>query len=216
MAATKPYLTELLIVNEADPTKYVKIYHDGTNVRVISSSGGIDFDGALIIPDSNFETVTATDGIVASDGGETPKTVTTDHDGTDGTIAVSSGKLLIDADKLVTDETQIFTNTVTNAGATKSVVTTHDDTNGITNITSGTYLIKIAGTTVFTFAAGLLTAAQPIKVPSYDVAGAPDASTAGAGAMAYITNGNAGAATFAVSDGTNWKVVALGSTIAAA
>ena len=31
--------------------------------------------------------------------------------------------------------------------------------------------------------------------------------------MIYVTDGNAGAATVAVSDGSNWKVVALGATI---
>jgi len=34
------------------------------------------------------------------------------------------------------------------------------------------------------------------------------------GSVAYCTNGNAGAKCLAVYDGTNWKVVALGSTIA--
>lgn len=33
--------------------------------------------------------------------------------------------------------------------------------------------------------------------------------------MIWVTDGNAGAACVAVSDGTNWKVVALGATIAA-
>jgi hypothetical protein len=34
-----------------------------------------------------------------------------------------------------------------------------------------------------------------------------------AGDLAYCSNGNAGATTLAVYDGSNWKVVALGSTI---
>ena len=34
------------------------------------------------------------------------------------------------------------------------------------------------------------------------------------GDIAYCSNGNAGAKTMAVYDGTNWKVVALGATIA--
>lgn len=34
--------------------------------------------------------------------------------------------------------------------------------------------------------------------------------------MIWVTNGNAGAACVAVSDGANWKVIALGATIAAA
>ena len=35
------------------------------------------------------------------------------------------------------------------------------------------------------------------------------------GDIAYCSNGNAGAKTMAVYDGTNWKVVALGATISA-
>ena len=34
-----------------------------------------------------------------------------------------------------------------------------------------------------------------------------------AGQMIYVTDGNSGAATVAVSDGSAWKVVALGATI---
>jgi len=50
-----------------------------------------------------------------------------------------------------------------------------------------------------------------MTLKSYDVAGVPSASLAGQ--MIYVTDGNAGAATVAVSDGSAWKVVALGATI---
>ena len=50
-----------------------------------------------------------------------------------------------------------------------------------------------------------------MTLKSYDVAGVPSASPAGQ--MIYVTDGNAGAATVAVSNGSAWKVVALGSTI---
>lgn len=50
-----------------------------------------------------------------------------------------------------------------------------------------------------------------MTLKSYDVASVPSASPAGQ--MIYVTDGNAGAATVAVSDGSNWKVVALGATI---
>lgn len=33
--------------------------------------------------------------------------------------------------------------------------------------------------------------------------------------LIWVTNGNAGAACVGASDGTNWKVIALGATIAA-
>jgi len=50
-----------------------------------------------------------------------------------------------------------------------------------------------------------------ITLKTYNVAGVPSASPAGQ--MIYVTDGNAGAATVAVSDGSNWKVVALGANI---
>jgi len=50
-----------------------------------------------------------------------------------------------------------------------------------------------------------------MTLKSYALEGVPSASPAGQ--MIYVTDGNAGAATVAVSDGSNWKVVALGATI---
>lgn len=54
-----------------------------------------------------------------------------------------------------------------------------------------------------------------IKVPTYTVAGAPSAATAGAGTIIYVSNGAAGSAILAFSDGTNWKRSDTGGTIAA-
>ena len=50
-----------------------------------------------------------------------------------------------------------------------------------------------------------------MTLPSYAVSGVPSASPAGQ--LIYVTDGNSGAATIACSDGSNWKVVALGATI---
>jgi hypothetical protein len=55
-----------------------------------------------------------------------------------------------------------------------------------------------------------------IKVPTYTVASAPSASAAGAGTLVYVSNGAAGAAILAFSDGTDWKRSDTGGTIAAA
>lgn len=55
-----------------------------------------------------------------------------------------------------------------------------------------------------------------IKVPTYTVATAPSASTAGAGTIIYVTDGAAGSAIIAFSDGTDWKRSDTGATIAAA
>jgi subtilisin family serine protease len=42
------------------------------------------------------------------------------------------------------------------------------------------------------------------------------AAAANVGRVVYVTNGKAGAACAAISDGTNWKVVDIGATAAAA
>jgi hypothetical protein len=54
-----------------------------------------------------------------------------------------------------------------------------------------------------------------IKVPTYTVATAPSAVTAGAGTLIYVSNGAAGSAILAFSDGTNWKRSDTGATISA-
>jgi len=50
-----------------------------------------------------------------------------------------------------------------------------------------------------------------ITLKTYNVASVPSASPAGQ--IIFVTDGNSGAATVAVSDGSNWKVVALGANI---
>ena len=55
-----------------------------------------------------------------------------------------------------------------------------------------------------------------IVVPTYTVASAPSAATAGAGTLIYTSNGAAGSPILAFSDGTNWKRSDTGATIAAA
>ena len=56
-----------------------------------------------------------------------------------------------------------------------------------------------------------------IVVPTYTVANAPSAADAGAGTVVFVSNGAAGAAILAFSDGTNWNLRSdTGGTIAAA
>ena len=43
-----------------------------------------------------------------------------------------------------------------------------------------------------------------IKLPTYTVASAPSAASAGAGTMIYVSNGAAGDPVVAFSDGTDW------------
>lgn len=76
------------------------------------------------------------------------------------------------------------------------------------------------GTTTFSgpvnsangFVGDLTGAAQ---LPTYTVATAPSAATAGAGTIIYVSNGAAGSAILAFSDGTDWKRSDTGATIAA-
>ena len=53
---------------------------------------------------------------------------------------------------------------------------------------------------------------EPVPLASYLLAALPSA-VANPYAMVYCLNGNAGAACVAVSNGTVWKVVALGATV---
>lgn len=46
----------------------------------------------------------------------------------------------------------------------------------------------------------------------FTVATVPAASSL-PGGIIYVSNGNAGAATLAFSDGVNWKVISIGATI---
>ena len=50
-----------------------------------------------------------------------------------------------------------------------------------------------------------------IQLKVYNVAGVP--SAASGGKLIWVTDGNSGAPTVAVSDGSNWKVIAFGATI---
>jgi len=54
-----------------------------------------------------------------------------------------------------------------------------------------------------------------VKVPTYTVATAPSAATAGAGTLVYVSDGAAGSPILAFSDGTDWKRSDTGATIAA-
>lgn len=56
---------------------------------------------------------------------------------------------------------------------------------------------------------------QPRTGNTFTVATAPDAA-ANVGRVIYVSNGSAGAPCAAISDGVNWKVLALGANIAAA
>lgn len=54
-----------------------------------------------------------------------------------------------------------------------------------------------------------------LHLAPFTVATAPSASTVGANAIIYVSNGDAGAKCLAMSDGTDWKRIPLGATISA-
>ena len=60
-----------------------------------------------------------------------------------------------------------------------------------------------------------ITKNNPVRLNVVTVATAPNASANGAGSVIFVSNGSTGTPCLAVSDGTNWKVVDLGSNIAA-
>ena len=54
-----------------------------------------------------------------------------------------------------------------------------------------------------------------IKLPTFTVATAPSASASGAGTLIFVSDGSAGSAILAFSDGTNFKRSDTGATISA-
>ena len=54
-----------------------------------------------------------------------------------------------------------------------------------------------------------------VKLPTFTVANAPDASAAGAGTLIFVSNGAAGDEIVAFSDGTDWLRVDTRAAIAA-
>lgn len=68
----------------------------------------------------------------------------------------------------------------------------------------------------FSVAAAAVTVDRPVKLATYTVATAPDAATAGAGAMIYVSDGAAGSPIVAFSNGTDWLRCDTAAAIAAA
>jgi hypothetical protein len=77
-----------------------------------------------------------------------------------------------------------------------------------TNLGLGTIATQAASGVAIT---GGTVSGTIMTLPTYTVATAPSASPAGQ--IIFVSDGNSGAATAAVSDGSNFKIVALGATI---
>lgn len=74
--------------------------------------------------------------------------------------------------------------------------------------------ITATGVQVFNPSSGVVHIQDVLRLTSKTVAQLT-ALSPNEGDIAYCSNGNAGAKTMAIYDGTNWKVVALGATISA-
>lgn len=81
----------------------------------------------------------------------------------------------------------------------RKIIIYNDGTNLLPALDAFPYGMQIGGT---------------VKLPLYSVASAPSATTT-YGHIIAVTNGNAGALCLAMSDGGNWKRIALGATISA-
>ncbi len=77
-----------------------------------------------------------------------------------------------------------------------------------TNLGLGTIATQAANSVALT---GGAVSGTTLTLRTYTVSSAPSASPAGQ--IIFVSDGNSGAATAAVSDGTNFKIVALGGTI---
>lgn len=70
-----------------------------------------------------------------------------------------------------------------------------------------------AGTTAFATTDDAVTVDRALGLKAYTVETAPEVGAAGT--MIFVTDGDGGSPCLAISDGTDWKAVALGSAIAA-
>jgi len=61
---------------------------------------------------------------------------------------------------------------------------------------------------------GTVNISQSLQIGSYDGDNLPTIGTSGR--IIYVTNGNSGSPCLAIDDGSDWKVIALGTTVSTA
>lgn len=121
--------------------------------------------------------------------------------------------------------------TFTSAPATSDVIdvryVSYTNTNSVVTNTSGNSTINVGDTPNIVFTVNSNVAAtinsvgtfaisgQALQLPTYTVTTALAIATPVTGQVIYVSNGDAGAASLAVYDGSAWKRIALGATISA-
>lgn len=98
------------------------------------------------------------------------------------------------------------------SGEARSVIETSGTGNAVLRFTYNSSSLNVSAN--LTWNGTTVAFDKAPKLPSFTVAGLPSASTAGAGAMAWCSNLSGGAGPV-MSNGTDWKVIALGATASA-
>jgi hypothetical protein len=156
--------------------------------RGFTFATGVELDSASL-NQLGEPTVTVATPIAVSNGGT-------------GSTSASDARTALGLGTASTQATSAFLQPSNNLSDVSSASTSRSNLGLGTIATQGSGSVAITGGTM----SGTL-----ITLKTYDVAGVPSASPAGQ--IIFVTDGNAGAATVAVSDGSNWKVVALGANI---
>ena len=131
---------------------------------------------------------------------------TVDNSTNEGIFSAEDSLIVIDDMTITNNGTGIRADNVSLVTGSGTITLTGNTTDY--NIDNGSEAL-ISGTYQETIQAGDLTR---LSLVVHTVASAPSGNE---GDIAYFSDGDAGAATLAVHDGTNWKVVSLGATIAA-
>lgn len=181
----------------------------------------------------NLVSIAGTDGLVLPAGNTVQRpsappigttrfnTTANDVETYNGTIWITGNNTVaIIADQQITPDGISTAYTLTQSSTTDSVIVS---INGVVQLPGVAYVVS--GTTITFSSAPLITdiidirtiatQGQSLQLPGYNVTQALAIPSPSTGQLIYVSNGNAGAPSLAVYDGTSWKRVALGATISA-
>ena len=191
-------------------TTHVEVYNGasweevGDNIVSIASQT-INGDGTTAVF-TLTQSATANSIIVSINGVlQNPSNAYTVTSGTTLTMAEAPAS----TDKL---EIRFISNTTTVRSVTNVDGTTYVEANGttITLAVYGTSVAEISSNEIFN-----ISNAHSLQLPVYTVTQANALTNKTQGQVIYVSDGNTGTPSLAVYNGTDWKVIALGSTISA-